>query len=247
MKRERFSGKKVWACIRDRQRGRRGLRPSTAVTINDEEGRPCTDPVSQQQCWRRHFSRVLNIQSSFDITELDKAVQRPIQHDLAQTPTLQKLTIALKKLKNGKAGGSSNILPEMVKAARGAGDFGNLLLDLVCSVWEERRVPREWADAILVPIPKKGDLRNCDNWRGIALLEVVGKVVANILQKRLQRLAEDQLPESQCGFRRGRGCPDMIFVVRHLVEKAKEHRAKQFMLFVDLRKALFPVQLCGAL
>ena len=54
-----------------------------------------------------------------------------------------------------------------------------------------------------------------------------------------KRLAEQEqeLPESQCGFRKGRSCSDMIFTVRQLMEKATEHRAKQFLLFVDLKKA----------
>ena len=95
----------------------------------------------------------------------------------------------------------------------------------------------EWADAILVPIPKKGNLSSCDNWRSIALLDVVGKVVASILQERLQQLAEEELPESQCGFRRGCGCLDMMFTVCQLVEKAFEHQTKQFLTFVDLKKA----------
>jgi hypothetical protein len=50
-------------------------------------------------------------------------------------------------------------------------------------------------------------------------------------------LAEEELPESQCGFRKGRGCSDMIFTVHQLVEKSWEHRAKMFFLFIDLRKA----------
>ena len=54
-----------------------------------------------------------------------------------------------------------------------------------------------------VPISKKGNLRNCNNWQGIALLDAVGKVVARMLQERLQQVAEEELPESQCGFRRG--------------------------------------------
>lgn len=63
-------------------------------------------------------------------------------------------------------------------------------------------MPKDWSDALLVPIPKKGDLSKCDNWRGIALLDVVEKVVARIIQESLQALAEEELPESQCGFRR---------------------------------------------
>ena len=92
-------------------------------------------------------------------------------------------------------------------------------------------------DEILVPIQKKGNLHSCDNWRGIALLDVVGKLVARIVQSRLQIVAEQELPESQCGFRRGHGCTDMIFVVRQLAEKAVEHQATQYFVFVDLKKA----------
>ena len=55
----------------------------------------------------------------------------------------------------------------------------------------------EWADTILVAIPKKHDIRKSDNWRGIALLNVVGKVMARILQERLQRLAEKKFSEYQ--------------------------------------------------
>ena len=137
----------------------------------------------------------------------------------------------------GKLGGNSNILPEMIKAACCQKDFMTLLLDLVHTVWRQRRVPRDWSDAILIPIPKKGDLSRCDNWCGIALLEVVGKVVAWIIQDRLQQMAEGELPESQCGFRKGRGCSDMLFVLRQLMEKSVEHRTKQFTIFVDLKKA----------
>jgi len=54
---------------------------------------------------------------------------------------------------------------------------------------------------------------------------------------RLQIVAEEILPESQCGFRKGRGCTDMVFALRQLVEKLKKHRSKGFILFVDLTKA----------
>ena len=105
------------------------------------------------------------------------------------------------------------------------------------TVWQERCVPQEWVDDILVPIPKKGNLCSCENWREISLLDLVGKVVARVVQNRLQSLAERELPESQCGFRQGRGCTDMIFMVRQLAEKAIEHQTQQHLIFVDLRKA----------
>ena len=92
-------------------------------------------------------------------------------------------------------------------------------------------------DAELIPIPKKGDLSHCDNWRGIALLDVVGKVVGRLLQTCLQEFAEDVLPESQCGFRRNRSCTDHIFSTSQIIEKLYEHRSSGFLIFVDLKKA----------
>ena len=59
-------------------------------------------------------------------------------------------------------------------------------------------------------------------------------VEKRVLQGRLQKLAENELPESQCGFKRGRGCADMV---RQLMEKTGEHTAKLFVTFIDLKKA----------
>ena len=78
----------------------------------------------------------------------------------------------------------------------------------------------DWRDVVVISIPKKGDLRHCDNWRGISLLGVVGQLMARIVKERLEQIADRVLPESQSGFRKGRGCVDMIFVARQLVEKA---------------------------
>ena len=235
--RGRFEGKEVWQCIRDMQHACRGLVPVRSGTIKDELGNPCTSAEEREQRWRRHFTGVLNQQSQFNAEELERVVQRPLRPHLAELPSEEELVGAVNNLKNGKAGGESGILPEMVKAGCQRDEFRALLLDLVHTVWREKRVPQEWANSVLVPVPKKGDLSSCDNWRGISLLDVVGKVVARILQDRLQHLAEEELPESQCGFRKERGCSDMIFAVRQLVEKSWEHRAKLYFLFIDLRKA----------
>lgn len=72
-----------------------------------------------------------------------------------------------------------------------------------------------------MPILKKGDLTKFDNWRGISLLDTTGKLFTKIIQMRLQNVIEDVLPDSQCGFRSGRGCVDMIFCVWQLIEKAR--------------------------
>ena len=155
---------------------------------------------------------------------------------MSESLSEEELSSTLRKLKSGKAGGKSDILPEMLKADCEE-EFMKLLLELVGDVWKERRVPSDWCAAVLVPIPKKGDLSKCDNWRGITLLDVVGKVVARVLQERLHMVVEDELSESHCGFRKGRSCTDKIFTVRQLVEKSWEHAAKSYLPFIDLKKA----------
>ena len=107
----------------------------------------------------------------------------------------------------------------------------------MASVWQSGDVVSDWRDAVIVPIPKKGNLRLCDNWRGISLLDVAGKLFASIIQTRMQSSAEEVLPDSQCGFRCGRGCNDMIFVAHQLIDKTIEHDDELCVLFVDLRKA----------
>jgi len=73
-----------------------------------------------------------------------------------------------------------------------------------------------------VPVPKKGDLSSFDNWRGISLLDVVGKVFAKIVQQRLLVIVEEEVAGSQCGFHCNRGFTDMIFCACQLIEKAIE-------------------------
>ena len=118
----------------------------------------------------------------------------------------------------------------------GGAELLHRLLELLQKVWREGTVMRDWKNAEILPIQKMGDLKHCDNWQGISLLDVVGKVLASIIQERLQSIAERVLPESQCRFRKGRGCVDMIFSARQIAEKCREHDDSLFILFVDLKK-----------
>ena len=169
----RFSGKSIWRSIRDMQSGRRGIVPMRSTAIRDENGNPCSTLEDQQERWRRHFASILNTQSQFDHTEIENR-----DRFVAELPSREELEEAIGKLKNGKAGGKSDILPEMVRAACCEEEFLEMLLELIHQAWKEGRVPKDWVDAVLIPIPKKGDHTRCDNWRGISLLDVVGKLVA---------------------------------------------------------------------
>ena len=104
---------------------------------------------------------------------------------------------------------------------------------ILYTAWKGQSVPKDWTDAVLIPIPKKRDLSNCDKRRGISLLYVVGKGIARILQDRLQELAEEELSESSAVLQRQR-------VLRHYIccmptsGKSWEHWSKTFFLYNDL-------------
>ena len=159
----------VWKCIRDIQRSRRGMVPMRVTTVKDEDGRSCSTPDSLQQRWKRHFTKVLNIKSVFSDSDYESVRQRLEREEMAEPPSKEELLEAVMKLKNEKAAGESGILPEMVKAMCCDGDCVEMLVELVRDVWEEGCVLTDWSNAVLISIPKKGYLSECDNWRGISL------------------------------------------------------------------------------
>ena len=103
--RERFGGKHVWKCIRDMLHGERGRRPMRVVQVDDEEGRPCVTVKDQSERWRRHSRKVLNTESQFIESELDRVKQRPCDESIEGLPDKREVKRALGKLKNGKAPG----------------------------------------------------------------------------------------------------------------------------------------------
>ncbi len=108
---------------------------------------------------------------------------------------------------SGTAPGIDNICMEELKAL----DVGlETLVHLFQIVWVNEDIQKQLINAILVPIQKKGHLIDLNNWRGVLLLSVVGKVFARIVINRLVAIAECVLPDSQCGFRPGSACKDMI-------------------------------------
>ena len=157
------------------------------------------------------------------------------RHELDMAPTFEEVMAAMRRMSRGTAGASSGFVPELVLG--GGLALHRRIHSLISQIWAGGSVVSEWRDAEIVPIPKKGDLRSCDNWRGISLLDVVGKLFPRVIQDRLQELSEDVLRESQCGFRKGRGCVDMVFVARQLIKKAIEHDTPLYVIFVDLKKA----------
>ena len=94
-----------------------------------------------------------------------------------------------------------------------------------------------------IPIPKKGNAKECSNYRTIALITHTSKVMLKILQARLQQYMDHELPDVRAGFREGRGIRDQIANTHWIIEKAREFQKNISFCFIDSAKA---VPLCGS-
>ena len=152
----------------------------------------------------------------------------PIMVELDSEPTASEIEKAINGLANGKASGNDAIPPEVTK--QGTPTLLPHLHEILFLCWREGEVPQDMRDAKIVTLFKnKGDRSDCNNYRGISLLSVVGKVFARVVLARLQILADRIYPGSQCSFRSGRSILDMIFSVRQLQEECREQQ--QQLLF----------------
>jgi hypothetical protein len=142
---------------------------------------------------------------------------------------------AIAALKNTAAGACGIAAPILKYGGRVVVEW---LHRVISATWTSSMAPSDWKGSLFTFLYKgKGDRMEPDNYRGISLLSVCAKVYTQILLQRLRPILDPSLAESQCGFRKGRGCPDLHFSLRRLTELAHAHRAPLWVAFVDFRKA----------
>ena len=105
-----------------------------------------------------------------------------------------------------------------------------MLYPLFKKIWEEETVPHDWKEGYLIKLPKKGDLSQCFNYRGITLLS---RVILNRLTEHVDPILRDQ----KAGFRKGRSCTDQIATLRIILEQSLEWNTSLYVNFIDYEKA----------
>jgi len=109
--------------------------------------------------------------------------------------------------------------------------------EIIDIVWRDEKTPRKWRKGLIVKLPKKGNLKECKNWRGITLLPVVRKVMGRIVIDRIRTGVESKLRKKQAGLRPGRGTTEQIFILRNIIEQSKEWQSSLNVNFIDFEKA----------
>jgi hypothetical protein len=159
----------------------------------------------------------------------------PPGDDDTQDILYSEVQTAIRALKRNKSPGSDGITAEMLQA--GGEPLARQIHMLCNKSWHEGTIPEEWGRSILVPIPKKGDLSNCSNYRTISLINHTGKVLLMVLLNRLKSYLDPYLSEEQAGFRKDRSTVHQILMLRLLAEKAKRQGKKIYNCFIDFQKA----------
>ena len=180
-----------------------------------------------------HFKRILNRPEPEQVAEIPPAVE---DLDICKDPpTMEEVKAAIKAMKSGKAGGADGVTAEMLKAEET--QTPRLLMCIFRKIWGSETIPEAWKTGFIVKLPKKGDLGERNNWRGVTLLPITSKVFSKIIHTTMAETLDEYIRQEQAGFCHGRSCSDHIFTLRPILEQSKEWNAPLYANFIDFEKA----------
>ena len=134
-----------------------------------------------------------------------------------------------------KASGGDEIPVELFQILKD--DTVKVLHSICQQMWKSQQWPQDWKRSVFIPIPKKGNAKECPNYGIIALISHTSKVMLKILQARLQQHVNRELPDVQAGFRKGSGTRDQIANICWIIEKAREFQKNIYYCFTECAKA----------
>ncbi len=211
------------------------------------ESKKNNDSPIEMSSWKTHFQGLhnesiaekpdesfMNVLSS----KLNTAISQDNVVSLLDKPfTYNEISDTIKALKHGKAGGPDQILNDMIIASDALltpclGKLFNMILN-------DEQIPNSWSYGFLVPIFKKGDRFDPGNYRGISIVSCINKLFSKIFNERLVEYLDINKYMSCCqiGFARKKRTADHIFVLKCIIEEAKQKKQAIFGCFVDLKKA----------
>ena len=165
------------------------------------------------------------IDENINVPELDKNI------------TIEEVTNAIKGLKCDTSPGLDGVMAEIFKFNFDI--FGKILCELFNVIFSSGCYPSVWSKCIIVPVPKKGNRNDVNNYRGIVLVNVIAKIYSIILKARLESWADDTnlICNEQFGFRAGKSTTDCIFILHSIISKCLDKREKLYCAFIDYTKA----------
>ena len=199
--------------------------------IKDRNGRDLTEAEDIKNRWQEYTEELYK-----------KDLHDPDNHNGGIThlqPDILECEVqwALGSITINKASGGDGIPLELFQILKV--DAVKVLHSICQQIWKTQQWP--WKRSVFIPIPKKGNAKECSIYCSIALISHTRKVMLKILQARLQQYVNRELPDVQAGFRKGRGTRDQI-----AIEKAREFQKNIYFCFIDYAKAFVWITInCG--
>ena len=136
---------------------------------------------------------------------------------------------ALGSITTNKASGGDGIPVELFQLLKD--DAVKVLCSIYQQIWKTQQWPQDWKRPVFIPVPKRGNAKECSNSCTVALISHASKVMLKILQARLQQYMNHELPDVQAGFTKGRRTRDQIANIRWLMEKARVFQKTSLLLY----------------
>ena len=200
--------------------------------IQDKTGKCLTEEHEVLTRFTEYCSDLNNHENNGDTMILNS----PYDINDDKSPILrEEVEAAVKYLKGGKSPGDDNIPAELIK---NGGEAMISALTIICNnIWETGEWPTPWTKSMIITLPKKENLKICNNYRTISLISHPSKVMLKVLLNRLKPQAEEIIAEEQAGFRTGRSTTEQIFNLRIICEKYIQQQQDLYHVYIDFKKA----------
>ena len=142
---------------------------------------------------------------------------------------------ALGSITVNKASGGDGISIELFQILKD--DTVKVPHSICQQIWKTQQWPQVWKRSVCIPVPKKGNPKECSDYHTIALISHSSKVMLKILQARLQQYVNRELPDVQAGIRKGRGTRDQIANIHWIMENARKFQKIIYFCFIDYANA----------
>ena len=197
-------------------------------TIKDRNSVGLTEAEDIKKRWQEYTEELCK-----------KDIHNPDNHDGVITylePDILECEVkwALGSITMNKASGGDGIPVELFQILK---DAVKVLHSICQQIWKTQQWPQDWKTSVFIPIPKKGNAKECSNYCTTALISHTSKVMLKTVQARLQEYVNCELPDVQAGFRKGRGTRDEISNICWIIEKAREFQKNIYFCFIDYAKA----------
>ena len=165
-----------------------------------------TEAKDIKKRWQEYTEELYK--KDFNVSDNHDGVMTNLEPDILEC----EVKWALGSITMKEASGGDGIPVEQFQILK---DDAVIVLHSICQqIWKTQQWPQDWKRSIFIPIPKKGNAKECSNYHTIALSSHASKVMLKILQARLQQYVNQELPDVQAGFRKGRGTRDQIANIR---------------------------------